>query len=106
MTQGLGIHPDATKTGFYVRKHLEDGGSPLFIKEFYSGTDGIIFRLGEMYINAAEAAIELNMEGAARDFIEPIRTRAGLQQNLRLESYSGTDLRDRIQLEGWEHIND
>ena len=52
-----------------------------------------------MYINAAEAAIELNMEGAARDFIEPIRTRAGLQQNLRLESYSGTDLRDRIRNE-------
>lgn len=96
---GLGIHPDATKTGFYIRKHLQDGGAPLFIKEYYSGTDCIIFRLGEMYINAAEAAIELNMEGVARDFIEPIRTRAGLQQNLRLEPYSGTDLRDRIRNE-------
>lgn len=96
---GLGIHPDATKTGFYIRKHLQDGGAPLFIKEFYSGTDCIVFRLGEIYLNAAEAAIELNMESAARDYIEPIRTRAGLQQNLRLESYSGLVLRDRIRNE-------
>lgn len=96
---GLGIHPDATKTGFYIRKHLEKGSAPLFTKEFYSGTDCIIFRLGEMYLNAAEAAIELNMEGAARDYIEPIRIRAGLHQNLRLEPYAGTDLRDRIRNE-------
>ncbi len=96
---GLGIHPDATKTGFYIRKHLEKASAPLFTKEYYSGTDCIIFRLGEMYLNAAEAAIELNMEGTARDYIEPIRTRAGLQQNLRLESYSGMELRDRIRNE-------
>ena len=93
---GMGIHPDATKTGFYVRKYLEDGSSPLFVKEYYSGTDCILFRLGEIYLNAAEAAIELNMEAPARDYIEPIRIRAGLQQNLRLESYSGNELRDRI----------
>tara|TARA_R110001583_G_scaffold46395_2_gene145520 strand:+ start:8421 stop:10214 length:1794 start_codon:yes stop_codon:yes gene_type:complete len=96
---GLGIHPDATKTGFYVRKHLQDGGAPLYIKEYYSGTDCILFRLGEIYLNAAEAAIELNIEASARDYIEPIRTRAGLQQNLRLESYSGIELRDRIRNE-------
>ncbi len=96
---GMGIHPDATKTGFYVRKHLQDGGSPLFIKQYYSGTDCILFRLGEIYLNAAEAAIELNMESNARDYIEPIRTRAGLEQNLRLESYSGVELRDRIRNE-------
>lgn len=96
---GFGIHPDATKTGFYIRKHLQDGGAPLFIKEYYSGTDCIIFRLGEIYLNAAEAAIELNMESTARDYIEPIRIRAGLTQNLRLQPYSGTALRDRIRNE-------
>ena len=96
---GIGVHPDATKTGMYIRKHLQDGGSPLFIKEYFSGTDCILFRLGEIYLNAAEAAIELNLEASARDYIEPIRTRAGLQQNLRLESYSGIDLRDRIRNE-------
>ena len=44
---GLGVHPDATKTGFYVRKHLEDGDSPLFVPQYYSGQDCLIFRLGE-----------------------------------------------------------
>lgn len=96
---GMGIHPDATKTGFYVRKYLEDAASPLYIKEYYSGQDCILFRLGEAYLNAAEAAVELNMEGKARSFIEPIRTRAGLEKNLSLESYSGIELRDRIRNE-------
>ncbi len=96
---GFGIHPDASKTGFYVRKYLSDGSTPLFIQQYYSGQDCILFRLGEVYLNAAEAAIELGMESSARDYIEPIRTRAGLTQNLRLEPYSGTALRDRIRNE-------
>jgi hypothetical protein len=55
--------------------------------------------LGEVYLNAAEAAQELGMEEKARDYIEPIRTRAGLTQKLRLEPYSGIALRDRIRNE-------
>jgi hypothetical protein len=96
---GMGIHPDATKTGAYVRKYLNDGPSPLLIQRYYSGQDCILFRLGEVYLNAAEAAIELGREGEARNFIEPIRSRAGLTQNLRLEPYSGIELRDRIRNE-------
>jgi hypothetical protein len=96
---GMGVHPDATKTGAYVRKYLNDGPSKLLIQQYYSGQDCIIFRLGEIYLNAAEAAIELGMEGSARDMIEPIRNRAGLMQNLRLESYAGIALRDRIRNE-------
>lgn len=96
---GLGVHPDATKTGFYIRKHLQDGSKPLFIKQYYSGTDCILFRLGEIYLNAAEAAIELELESLAKDYIEPIRTRAGLKQNLRLESYAGEALKERIRNE-------
>ena len=96
---GMGIHPDATKTGAYVRKYLNDGPTPLLIQQYYSGQDCIIFRLGEMYLNAAEAAIELGRESDARDYIEPIRSRAGLQQHLRLEPYSGEDLKQRIRNE-------
>ena len=96
---GMGIHPDATKTGTYVRKYLADGPSPLLVQQYYSGQDCILFRLGETYLNAAEAAYELGMEDSARDYIEPIRTRAGLTENLRLESYSGTELRDRLRNE-------
>lgn len=96
---GMGIHPDATKTGAYVRKFLNDGPSPLLIQQYYSGQDGIIFRLGEIYLNAAEAAVELGLESTARDMIEPVRIRAGLTQNVRLESYSGSALRDRLRNE-------
>lgn len=96
---GMGVHPDATKTGAYVRKYLADGSSPLLIQQYYSEQNCIIFRLGEIYLNAAEAAVEMGRDGNARDYIEPIRTRAGLTQNLRLETYSGTDLRDRIRNE-------
>lgn len=96
---GMGIHPDATKTGAYVRKYLNDGSTPLLIQQYYSGQDCILFRLGEIYLNAAEAAIELGMEGMARDYIEPLRIRAGLTENLRLETYAGDALRDRIRNE-------
>ncbi|MEM8907856.1 MAG: RagB/SusD family nutrient uptake outer membrane protein, partial [Bacteroidota bacterium] len=87
------------KTGVYVRKYLNDGPSPLLIQQYYSGQDCIIFRLGELYLNAAEAAVELGMDSEARSYIEPIRTRAGLTQNLSLQSYSGMALRDRIRNE-------
>jgi hypothetical protein len=96
---GYGIHPDATKTGVYVRKYLAEGSAPLLIQQYYSGQDCILFRLGEIYLNAAEAAWELGIEGEARNFIKPIRERAGLTQNLSLDSYSGIALRDRIRNE-------
>ncbi len=96
---GMGIHPDATKTGAYVRKYLADGGAPLLIQQYYSGQDCILFRLGEIYLNAAEAAFELGQESAARDYIEPIRARAGLTVDTRLESLSGIALRDRLRNE-------
>ncbi len=96
---GMGVHPDATKTGAYVRKYLADGSNPLLIQEFYSGQDCILFRLGEIYLNAAEAAVEMGMDGLAQNYIEPIRVRAGLTQNVRLESYSGIALRNRIRNE-------
>ncbi|MFQ3213235.1 MAG: hypothetical protein ACI9XJ_000545 [Marivirga sp.] len=96
---GMGVHPDATKTGVYVRKYLSDGSNPLFVQQYYSGQDCMIFRLGEIYLNAAEAAFELGQEGIARNYIEPIRARAGLTQNVRLDTYAGAALRDRIRNE-------
>lgn len=96
---GMGIHPDATKTGAYVRKYLTDGSRQLSIQQYYSGQNCIIFRLGEIYLNAAEAAIEMNMEATARQYVEPIRRRAGLVEELALESYTGEELKMRIRNE-------
>ena len=96
---GMGLHPDVTKTGYYVRKYLYDASSPLFTQQYYSGQDCLIFRLGEIYLNAAEAAFELGNEGDARAFVRPIRVRAGLKKNLDLATYSGIALRDRLRNE-------
>jgi hypothetical protein len=37
----------------------------------------IVFRLGEIYLNTAEAAYELNKKTEALDYVEKIRVRAG-----------------------------
>lgn len=57
----------------------------------------IFFRLGEIYLNYAEAAFELGNEAEARTYVNLIRKRAGLP-NLP-ETLSGQELRDRIRHE-------
>lgn len=96
---GMGLHPDVTKTGYYIRKYLYDASAPLFTQKYYSGQDCIIFRLGEIYMNAAEAAVEMGNDADARGYVQPVRARAGLLQNLDFATYSGTQLRDRIRNE-------
>jgi hypothetical protein len=59
------------------------------------GTDWMEFRLGEMYLNAAEAAYHLGREDEARDLINTLRARADMPP----VSYSGTQLRDLIRNE-------
>lgn len=96
---GMGLHPDVTKTGYYIRKYLYDASAPLFTQRYYSGQDCIVFRLGEIYMNAAEAAVEVGDEAGARNFVKPVRVRAGLKENLDFSAYSGIRLRDRIRNE-------
>ena len=62
---------DASKTGFY-QKTLED------MNMNKSETPWPVFRLGEMYLNLAEAAIELNKPSEALDAVNKIRERAGI----------------------------
>lgn len=69
-----------TNTGFYVRKHLDT--------RVGSGNQGdgsdvwwVRFRLGEIYLNAAEAAFELDNEGVALNYINTLRERAGFSEN-------------------------
>jgi len=64
------------KSGFLTRKRVDES-----IKLPISGedeTDWIVFRVGEMYLNAAEAAFHLNNTGEALDLINTIRERAGM----------------------------
>lgn len=70
------IGAGATQTGFLIKKYLREmrdvpiGG--------YSDTDFIVFRLGEVYLNLAEAAFELGNTDEAIAAINKIRERAGV----------------------------
>lgn len=68
----------ATQTGFCVKKYLkEERGMPAGM----SDTDLIIFRLGEVYLNLAEAAFELDKPEKAEDAVNEIRKRAGMPEH-------------------------
>jgi hypothetical protein len=64
------------KTGFLIRKRVDEN-----ILRPISGedeTDWILFRAGEMYLNAAEAAFERGETDEAKRLINIIRDRAGM----------------------------
>lgn len=63
------------KTGFLIRKRV---GETSFINGNEDGTDWIVFRTGEMYLNAAEAAFELKQTGVAEGYLNEIRNRANM----------------------------
>ena len=70
-----------TRTGFYVRKYLDEANSDLG-----SAIQFVRFRYGEVLLNAAEAAFELG--GAANqqlalNYINQLRKRAGFTEDLK-----------------------
>lgn len=66
-------------TGFLVRKHLDPSPQGALI----TGTDNwwVMYRLGEIYMNAAEAAFELGLGTEALTHINRLRERAGFPPN-------------------------
>lgn len=69
-----------SNTGFYLRKYIDatPGASTSAIQ---SDTWWIVFRLGEVYLNAGEAAFELGQTGEALGYINRLRERAGFPAN-------------------------
>ncbi|WP_276500709.1 RagB/SusD family nutrient uptake outer membrane protein [Terrimonas pollutisoli] len=69
-----------SNTGFYMRKYIDatPGASTLAAQ---SDTWWVLFRLGEIYLNAAEAAFELGLSSDALNYINKIRERAGFPAN-------------------------
>jgi hypothetical protein len=61
----------------FVRKYVNPGMQPAEVKDYSSGTPWIVFRLGEVYLNTAEALYELGKRSEAFDYIEKLRIRAG-----------------------------
>ena len=65
----------ATQTGFLLKKYLaEERG----LRVDQSNQDFIVFRLGEVYLNRAEAAFELGNTAEALSSVNIIRERAGM----------------------------
>jgi hypothetical protein len=69
-----------SNTGFYLRKYIDatPGASTLASQ---SDTWWVVFRLGEIYLNAVEAAFELGLNTDALNYINKLRERAGFPAN-------------------------
>lgn len=66
------------RSPFGVLKYLDEAERSTVMERNHSDTDYIIFRLGEVLLNYAEAAIELGLDGDALWAINELRTRAGM----------------------------
>nr|WP_281169861.1 RagB/SusD family nutrient uptake outer membrane protein [Olivibacter sitiensis] len=64
-------------TPFGILKYLDESKG-IIQERYYSDTDYIIFRLGEIYLNLAEASFELGFMDEALTAINAIRSRAGI----------------------------
>jgi len=94
---------EVSNTGFYLRKYVDNavGASTRGIR---SEVWWVRFRLGEIYLNAAEAAFELGQADAV-DYINALRERAGFGQNS-LTSLSMEDIMHerRVELAFEDHV--
>lgn len=71
---------EVSNTGFYLRKYI-DPNDKTSTRGIQSDMWWIWFRLGEVYLNAAEAAFELGLTGDALTYINTLRERAGFGAN-------------------------
>lgn len=82
LTSAAGPHrsiQEVSNTGFYLRKYV-DIGKGTSTRGILSDVWWVWFRLGEVYLNAAEAAFELGQANAV-DYINVLRERAGFGPN-------------------------
>ncbi len=83
LTAGSGPHrtmQEVSNTGFYFRK-LIDAGAGTSTRGIRSDNWWVWFRLGEVYLNAAEAALELGQTPRALTLVNALRERAGFPAN-------------------------
>jgi starch-binding outer membrane protein, SusD/RagB family len=85
---------NTANTGFLVRKRIDEG--EINPGRGTSKTDYMIFRYGEILLNAAEAAFYLNKPGDALNYINLIRERAGMPFHT---SISENDIRHERRVE-------
>ena len=69
-----------SNTGFYLRKYV-DSTPKSSTRGVQSDTWWVRFRLGEVLLNASEAALELGNEAEALTYVNQVRERAGFPAN-------------------------
>jgi len=83
LTAAAGPHrsiQEVSNTGFYLRKYV-DNGPQTSTRGIRSEVWWVRFRLGEVYLNAAEAAFELGRTAEALQLVNVVRERAGFGPN-------------------------
>lgn len=84
---------DNPQSNYQVRKFMPDDDIPLNWQYKYTNP-WIHFRLGEIYLNLAEAAFELGKEDECREYVNKIRARVGMPGLA--ASITGEELRTRL----------
>lgn len=89
---------EVSNTGFYMRKYI-DSTPKASTRGVLSDTWWVRFRLGEVLLNASEAAFELGQTAEALTYVNQVRERAGFPANsltsltrLRLENERRVEL--------------
>lgn len=72
--------PEVSNSGFYLRKYI-DAGAGTSSRGIRSDTWWVRFRLGEILLNASEAALELGNTTEALTYVNRVRERAGFGAN-------------------------
>ncbi len=76
-TRNTGDGENNCMTGAFIRKYVNPDMPLNDVHEHKSEQPWIVFRLGEIYMNMAEACYELGKKDEAFDYVEKIRERAG-----------------------------
>jgi hypothetical protein len=84
---------DNPRTNYILRKFMPEEGVELSWQDDYINP-WIIFRLGEIYLNYAEAQFELGDEATCREYISKVRERGGMPPIP--ASVTGDELRKRL----------
>ncbi|HEY3403141.1 MAG TPA: RagB/SusD family nutrient uptake outer membrane protein [Ohtaekwangia sp.] len=69
---------NATQSGYYSKKFLQEEVPPLQGSTVRSTSPYIMFRFAEILLNYAEAQYMLGNEGEARDYVNMVRSRPGV----------------------------
>jgi len=94
--------PEVSNSGFYLRKFI-DAGAGTSSRGIRSDTWWPRFRLGEILLNASEAALELGQTADALTYVNQVRARAGFTTPLTTLTLARLQNERRVELAFEDH---